>query len=1065
MAQCPYCHKTLRSIRGVTQHINQSPACLVKQQREISRRAALDSQDDDIPIESRRRSRRIQLLEEEEPNRQLVAPPRDQQLVTDQEAMDDIPLPDADDPSDNEAERPAPRKQRVASDESSGSEIDDGSQAEEAERPPPNTQILEEFRSYCAQHSNQFIGLTKQQKSCIKLMDVLRRKAPLSAYAEVMEWHLKETGVLREHESLGDAEMYQHRKTLMKSLQARYNLTAMMPKQKKVRLPSSKAVVTIPYRDAADCIVSLLTDPRFKDEDYLFFNDDPLAPPPEEVTYLADLNTGDAYLKSYEHMITKDNQVLLPVPLYIDGANTGQFTDLPVTALKMSLGIHKREARDCDYAWRELGFVPVVRKDPARGKKMFQDTGHLEADDIIVLEGEGDVSAGNESESEDEDGEPVVKAQDFHTMLKVILESFVELQRTGFKWDLVYKGKVYRNVEFVIFVPFVKCDTEEADLLCGKYTVRTSNVKHVCRYCHCPTSKADDPRAKFAPKTQAYIQNLVNQGNLQRLQAISQQNIKNAWYDVTFHRANAYGIHGACPSEKLHAIQLGIFKYIREIFFLDMGKDSQLAVDVNGLATMYGKLLSRQSERDLPNTNFAKGIQKGKLMARDFRGVLLIMAAVLRSTKGRDLLFRRRRFGQATGLRDWTLLVELMLEWEAYLCEKRMNKVHVKRLAKKHRFIMYIMRCVARRSAGMGLKVMKFHAIIHLIQDMLLYGVPTEFDTGSNESHHKQSKHAARLTQRKESTFNFQTATRLTEFLCIDLGMEEVANDRGVWEYFDGALELEDVVVEDEDQSALDDDSGDLVADGEEKNADGEGDELKIVTGGTHIRIFEDEDGEPSFRMLSRSQKMRRTIWMNEVIVFLNDLQNLVIQYIDEPYLPVMTQQKRGDHVFYGHPNYRSSGPWKDWVIIDWGQHGRLPCHIWCFVRLSNMPMGANRLEYGGIVLGNGIYAVVEVAEYDEDADEATQSDLFAPLLLEVQGLDADGRVTGRKFYLADTDSFAAPCCVVPNIGGPRNAYFQVKPRRDWTREFIHWLEAPHADDVMEFSDEEKEEAEAEDME
>ena len=175
----------------------------------------------------------------------------------------------------------------------------------------------------------------------------------------------------------------------------------------------------------------------------------------------------------------------------------------------------------------------------------------------------------------------------------------------------------------------MKCDTEEADLLCGKYTVRTQNVKHVCRYCHCPTSKADDPRAKYPPKTQAQIQNLINRADLDRLQAISQQFIQNAWYNVTFHKANTYGIHGACPSEKLHAIQLGIFKYIREIFFLDMGKDSQLAKDVNGLATMYGKLLSHQSDRDLPNTNFAKGIQKGKVMARDFRGILLIMAAVL----------------------------------------------------------------------------------------------------------------------------------------------------------------------------------------------------------------------------------------------------------------------------------------------------------------------------------------------------------------------------------------------------------------------------------------------------
>ena len=101
-------------------------------------------------------------------------------------------------------------------------------------------------------------------------------------------------------------------------------------------------------------------------------------PPPEKITYLSDLNTGDAYLKSYQQMITHDRQVLLPVPLYIDGAVTGQFTDLPITAVKMSFGIHCREARDFQYAWRELGFIPVVCKDPARGKKIFQETGHLD---------------------------------------------------------------------------------------------------------------------------------------------------------------------------------------------------------------------------------------------------------------------------------------------------------------------------------------------------------------------------------------------------------------------------------------------------------------------------------------------------------------------------------------------------------------------------------------------------------------------------------------------------------------------------------------------------------------
>ena len=60
------------------------------------------------------------------------------------------------------------------------------------------------------------------------------------------------------------------------------------------------------------------------------------------------------------------------------------------------------------------------------------------------------------------------------------------------------------------------------------------------------------------------------------------------------------------------------------------------------------------------------------------------MAAVLRSKRGYDLLYRKQTFGKEAGLRDWQLLVELLLEWEAYLCEKVMAKAHIMRLGKKH---------------------------------------------------------------------------------------------------------------------------------------------------------------------------------------------------------------------------------------------------------------------------------------------------------------------------------------------------------------------------------------------
>ena len=52
------------------------------------------------------------------------------------------------------------------------------------------------------------------------------------------------------------------------------------------------------------------------------------------------------------------------------------------------------------------------------------------------------------------------------------------------------------------------------------------------------------------------------------------------------------------------------------------------------------------------------------------------------------------------------------------------------------------------------------------------------------------------------------------------------------------------------------------------------------------------------------------------------------------------------------------------------------------------MLIGKEKLEYGGIFLQNGIYVVVEVANYVTDYEETTASDLFTPLHLDVKGFD-----------------------------------------------------------------------------
>jgi hypothetical protein len=1025
--------------------------------------ANLDDDDEahELPNASPRKKRK----EEEVPFPMELGDIFDEEVENEDAAgNNDVEVEEADEEADCE-------KEEVEEDEDELASIFDEDPAETR----PSTRMRDRFVSFA--NPRRFrLPLTKAELSGIRLMDILRRKkAPMNTYKNVFEWHLKEKGILRADESAKAAgKHYIGRDTLLKKLATRYNMTDRAPFVRTIRLPHSKEVVKIPCHRAEDAVERLLTDPRILPEDYCWFKDDPLAPPPkEELDYLADIKTGAAYRETHKVLIKGPNNQLMGGIFYIDGTVTGQFSDLPVTALKFSLDCFTREARMKPHMWVELGWVPPILKAQGRGKKLFKESQHLEAEDIDIFDGEGEDVEG-EDETDQDEGVSVIKAQDFHTMLAVILESWVELQETGFIWDLAYKMRRYHDTHWHLFTPMVKCDTEEGDTLSGKLRPRTSNIKQLCRYCHIPTAKGDRYSAKYPYKTQKEIEKLIRGGKLDKLQKISQHPIENAWYKILFNQGNDRGIHGATPSDKTHAIDLGMLKRTREIFFKAVGESAAVAQDIAGLGRLYGKLISHQSDRSMPLTNFSNSIGQGRKMAKEYKGVILLIAAILRSTKGRELVGTKKKFREDHKKDDWLLLVELLLEWEAYLCEPRMLKRHVKRLEKKHRFIMYIMKKVANRTTGMGLKIMKYHVVLHMADDILNFGVPLEFDTGANESHHKASKVAAKMTQRNASTFTQQVAERMFEFYLLDLGLQEVQHDNPIWDYYERNIE-ESSQDSDSDLSSessdLSSESSDLSSESSDRSSQSSDrssqiseesvktmtESVKTTTDDARISVFYDEEAqENTFQVLSKGKRAKDTLFHPDLIDFLCDLQDKVIDHIPDSTLQIYTRHTRNDQIFHGHPNYRGQGPWKDWVIVDWGRgEGKLPCHINCFVDLQDSNLQGNRLKHGGVDLKDGVYAVVEASSYENNEEEIKKSDLFVPLLKGVEGM-VDGVVQGRLFYLADTSAFVKPCCVIPDIGGPPNRYFLIKPRTEWAGLFIKWLERPHAEDDI--SDEEDEE-------
>lgn len=871
------------------------------------------------------------------------------------------------------------------------------------------------FEAYTRHAIQHFHQMDNNQKCAIRLMQRLRsKKASLDAYPGLMQWHLEETGELELGKSLSSCKSYISRDVLMRFLKKRYNMEDKFPLQKQLILPFSRAKTTIWYHRARNIVESLLTDPRILDNDYLFFDNNPFKPPPENIQILGDVNTGLAYRETYRQIITNPRkQVLVPIILYIDGAVTGQYGKLEVTSLDMTLGIFKLKCRDKRHAWRSLGFVPNLKESKSSGKRMYVESNHI----------------ASQKETQhvqtallDEPDDAAEKIQDKHAIFEVLLDSVKSLIEHGMTWDLRYGGTTFPNTQLVFYISFVKADNKEADLLCGRYNSRGEGVKCICRYCKCPTADAANPEANYPFKTEQMIASMVEANNLQGLKLMSQKPVNNAFHGLRFGQHNDHGIHTAVPLELLHSVLLGIMMYVIKGFFILIGKDSKQSDEIDALSDLIGELLAKNSDRDLPKTRFGHGIKKGKLMAKEYTGVMLILLCILKMKKGQNLIrsARKKHFRQHGILSDWIMLVETILTWECYLCSHEMDMNVVKRLKTKHKYLLWLLQKVCPRDKGMGWKIMKYHGILHLVMDMMHFGVPMCVDTGSNESMHKETKAAAFLTQKNPKTFEKQVMLRLDEFRVLDMALLELQGSM-LWCY--------------------DYRHNTIGVDLDNERLINEGLDVSVSTSGTRIRVWVDpQSGQHKYKIVSRMSNKEDVIIDDQLLSFLCHVQDNLKDHLDTGELLIKTEHRRYGQIFRAHPNYRSAGTWQDWVQVNWGRD-KLASELWCFLDLTDLP-AAQSFEIGAVSVSKGVFAVVECAV--EVEDDEFDCDIIQPLEKEIGQIGEDG-IIERKFYLADTEAFLHPLVVIPDLDNDiQNRYFRIARRTDWAHFFESWVRANH---------------------
>jgi hypothetical protein len=747
-----------------------------------------------------------------------------------------------------------------------------------------------------------------------------------------------------------------------------------------------------------------------------------------------------------------DRDVLCPVIFFIDKTHTDLHGNLCLEPVAMTLAIFNRATRNKASAWRTIGYC---------------------------------VNHSNCSTTS-----PLQKAQDFHSVLTVLLQPLWELQQTdGLAWQLQFKNRLF-SVVFKLPILFIIGDTEGHDKLVGKYNARTSRVARLCRYCDCSYDDTDNPHKVFRYTKQSQIQRLVRKKDEAGLKEISYRMVENAWHRMVFCDP-VRGIHGACPAEDMHVNRTGnqlrlidgilackrslkrqrksdpigvpgsitdsqvqrkrnrpssyssdddnqateeeplpnYDDYIapaKELMSKNAIFTDSVKAVVDRYAKAYGRLLQHQSDRDLPRTFFPQGITQNSKKAASENLGVLVLLLVILCSSYGDEL--DSAFGpQRRG--QFIHMIETTMMIDNYM---RRDDYTLKELQDFKCYIPAYLNSFKEtidRQQGNGMKYIKFHLPLHFVDDMFRFGPCSGYDSGPCEMHHKVlAKQPARLTQRRADKFEIQVARSQIDNLVIDRAYAFLHKDNA------STMEQKPSVQ--------------LMHNGVSSVTTPQGVSYKGYS-------FQFADGfiwTTTVLSTAATAKKQHAVWANPELQ--RDIEELLraVQLHTTPSIPTLqlfTECKRNGTIFRAHPLYHGATTWQDWALIDWGNRvGKIPAQLLVFVDLSNLvrPMKVN----GCTVDSPGMYAVAhslpEPLDDEEDAAYHT-SFLVTKGVKETSTQIIKNSVTGKdesklmpKLILVNCESIYATCIAVPlDVLGDNvsHSFLFLQSRSLWKETFL----------------------------
>ena len=712
----------------------------------------------------------------------------------------------------------------------------------------------------------------------IKLMEILQEmNAPNYAFEQIMTWarNAYSSGFNFNPEN-------RHYNGQIQRLEKWFGFSgSLRPKNNPVKLQFDEFEVPVITFDFTAQLLSLFQDSELNQMENLVVNPtDPFEKYDSPDGYLGEVNTGDHYQIAYAEMITNpDTDFLCPIIMYMDETTVSLQSQITCHPVMFTTTIFNRQQRNQSHCWRVLGYVPILKyyySATSSKKKMTKAQKSLRR----------------------------------HQMLYTILESFIEAQKPGAldSVRLTLGGKT-KTVNLKVPLFYIIGDIKGGDEIAGRNTVYNSDAKRISRTCNAgPDLYGCCDIDCCQPLVMSEIQEMFEQNRFQEMKDLFQFEHDNAFFHVSFGGEPGGIFTAACPIEGLHCIENGIMMHcLDEIFGAKnplLPPKAQMELDEAVIRwTTYPKqrLLQGGYGKELPRLRFEHGITTlSNTSAAHKVGAMLAVVLVALTGDGRNTFLRLVR--RKDERRKDEVAMDIVYSFEMLLCFWAWLKKDKYWKQRDHASFNEVRRAVSKlmselqenfkRTKGAGWFIPKLHELLHIANNIRLWGAHSNVHSGPQEHNHIANvKRPGKRTQKLKSKFDFQLASRMYEKSLISRAFRVVSP------HVKAAMTNEE-----------------------------EADNVNQVSKQSSKYIVSIHRNTLSNQVILDYQWTTKQPELDLPEGFLSVLPDFFLNdlSVEEQYLGIelkgFTEYNRHGKIFRAHPDYRNEGPWNDFAMIAWSK-------------------------------------------------------------------------------------------------------------------------------------------------